>query len=306
MQFVRMLSLPFEDDQAKAALSDIREHKTRGTMRPIDKRFKEWLDKTIMENAYAAALALAPTLPSEDMYRQIVPSERQRDVLQAAAIDMDPIRSFQDYKFQLPVQMLGLGEAIGFELIMPVPEGWETILFPSLGRRCLIGSNNLLTELLRPCLTAAQDWMTLRYVVSELLDAVNDRGSIRHMFPWIVEAINESEWATDKRRFHRNVGVANNKVEREKVDQSFNEALLYGRGEMPRTTAIIRNACVSGGRLFSQIRMLKAVDERKFDRMQQRTIDSSSLVPNLTKALMSKTAKEDLEAVKEYYKQRNR
>ena len=195
--------LPFEGDQAKAALSVIREHKTRGNMRPISTVFREWLDRTILDNANAATMALAPTLPSPDMYRQIVPSERQRDVLQAAAIDMDPIRSVQEYQFQLPVQMLGLGEAIGFELIMPVPEGWETILFPSLGKRCLIGSNNLLTELLRPCLTGSARLMTLRYVVSELLDAVNDRGSIRHMFPWIVEAINESEWATDKRRFHR-------------------------------------------------------------------------------------------------------
>jgi hypothetical protein len=151
--------------------------------------------------------------------------------------------------------------------------------------------------------------MTLRYVVSELLDAVNDRGSIRHMFPWIVEAINEGEWATTKTRFYINAGCVNNKQEREKVDQTFNEALLYGRYNlppMPNMTPAIRAACMSGSRLFSQVRMLKAVDERKFNAMQTRTIDSSSLVPNLTKALMSKTAKEDLEAVKEFYKQRNR
>ena len=302
MQFVR--ALPFEDDIANKALAVIREHKTRGKMRPIYKAFREWLDTTIMDHANMATLTLAPVLPSDQLYEHIVTNRDLRATLQAAAAEMEPYSTFADHRFKLPVHMLGLGEYIGFELTMPVPKEWGSILFPAESKRALLGPNNMLTELMRPCLTAAQGWMCLRYTVNELLDAVNDRGSIRHLFPWIVEAINESEWRTNKQRFYRNHGIASNKAERENCDRSFNEALLYGRGEMVRTTATIRNICTSGSRLFSQVRMLKAVDERRLTDMQMRTIDSSSLVPNLTKALMPKAVKEELEAVKEYYNQR--
>ena len=58
-------------------------------MRPIHNVFTDWLLSTINSQAQEVINALAPSMPTWELYKLIVPHEELRDVLQAAAIHMD-------------------------------------------------------------------------------------------------------------------------------------------------------------------------------------------------------------------------
>ena len=69
-----------------------------------------------------------------------------------------------------------------------------------------------------------------------------------------------------RHRFYRWHGLGNNKAEREKCDLTFKAALELRRGAAPVMTRTIREVCLSGTKLFAQVRMLKAVSEKTLRR----------------------------------------
>ena len=195
---------------------------------------------------------------------------------------------------------LDVSRMVPFSLTMPVPTGWSTILLPAVQQRAIIGVDKKLTDLLLPSIREAQAWITLQHVTKALLTLTNDRASIRDMFPWVVELINECDWSTSNQRFYRYHGLGNNKAEREKCDLTFKAALELRRGAAPVMTRTIREVCLSGTKLFAQVRMLKAVSEKNFEAQQTRLTNMATLVPNLERELIPANVTSDLDAIREY------
>ena len=268
-------------------------------MANIHPAFTDWLASVMDEYAMSATLMLGPSLPSAELYELLVPDAALRDTLQAAAINMSSVQSINT-RVQLHSNLPTFGGNLNFELVMPVPQGWNTILFPRTSKRVMIGGHYpKLTELLMPSLRVAQEWVTLKHVVTGLLSIANDRNAIRDMFPWIVDAINEGEWRDKNRQFFTYRGIKS-KVERDKVDATFRAALTLKHGNVPLMTPDIRKVCLSGTRLFSQIRMLKASDEGTFERMQWRATSNAALTPVLSGELIPENITNDMQSIMDY------
>lgn len=265
-------------------------------MRPIHHVFVSWLRDMIDEKAEQAINILAPTMQTWDMYRHLVPREKDRDELQCAAALLQPMKTFNEHGFKLNVHTLNIKEPVEFQLIMPVPKGWNAILMPAIEHCTTIGwgdGQTGLNNLIMPSLTAAQQWTTLRHVTLWLLDYVKDRAAIRDMFPWIGETIAEGKW--QEYYGYRNLA----RDTKESCDKTFAHAVKLRQGYTPRMTPEIRQICQSGVKLFSQLRMLKLVEGDKFDRLQVRTIDSAALVPSMDKSLIPQSVHDDLAAIKD-------
>lgn len=272
-------------------------------MRALHTTFRSWLKTVINHNAGEVVVSLAPTMPTEELYPYLVPNDVKRTRLQLAAECMSPQQTVQASALELPVRLreLEIGVALPFEIVLKVPDGWGTILLPALEHRAYLGNNNVLTELLLPSIRMAQQWANLKHVTNFMLNMTNDRAAVREMFPWIVELVKDSEWHTNRRHFYVAYGIGNNKQEQEDCDRTFNEVTTIYRGFAPRMTTPVRDICLSGGKLFSQVRMAKSVDEAKFDRMQWRTMDSSSITPVVSDKMVPPSIHQDLQSVKQLY-----
>lgn len=272
-------------------------------MRALHVAFRAWLKNAISHNAEEVVLSLSPTLPGDQLYNLLVPDNIVRTKLRLAAECMPVQDQIIHNNYDMPVRLhdLGIGVWLPFELVLKVPDGWGTILLPALQHRAYLGSNNVLTELLLPSIRMAQQWASLKHCTNFLLNITNDRATVREMFPWIVEAVKESQWATDKHRFYANNGIANNKQEQADCDRTFNEVITIYRGFAPRMTTPVREVCLSGGKLFSQVRMAKSVDEAKFNQKQWRTMDSSSITPVVSDKMVPPSIHQDLQSVKQLY-----
>jgi hypothetical protein len=275
-------------------------------MRPIDYNFGSWLQTTLNNNAGLATMALSPTLPTPDLYRLLVPDEEVRSILQQAARVLAPVRTIRDNDFELfcTHPSLDIATPLQFTLTMPVPKDWETILFPGIkkGWRPIISANadQEITSLLMPSLKVAQQWAHLEYVVVEMMKLVNDRQTIADMFPWIPELIKESDWWNKRGHFYRYNNITMQRA-KERVDQTFTDAMQPFHTMPKRMSRNIRDICLSGSMLFSQLRMLKAVKGDDIEMLIYRTMNSSSIVPHINKpALISKTVQEDMEAIKTF------
>jgi hypothetical protein len=268
-------------------------------MRPLHTAFRRWLKDTIEANSEAVVLSLSPSMPAEQLYELLVPNYDTRTKLLLAAECLPAQSEVCSYSFELPVRLreLELGVALPFQVFLKVPEDWGTILLPALEHRAYLGNNNVLTELLLPSIKMAQQWAKFKHCTNHLLNLTNDRAAVREMFPWIVEAVKDCEWTRNPNRFYSHHGIGNNVQEQKDCDRTFNEVITMYRGYAPRMTTAVREICLSGGKLFSQVRMAKTVDGDRFDRMQQRTMNSSSIVPKVSDKMVPNSIDDDLKSI---------
>jgi hypothetical protein len=274
-------------------------HKPIPIRPPIHPVFTKWLRDMIDEKAGQAVQILSPSMPTDKLYSYLVPKQFDRTELQAAAELMRPMKNFSDHSFELNVHALNLSSTVEFSLIMPVPPRWNAILMPDTRYCATIGGpegGSELTDLIMPALTVAQSWAVLKHVTMWMIEHSRDRTALRDMFPWLPELIQESDWQSyyNYRALSRD--------QKEACDRTFAAALKLTHGGAPRMTPAIRAICLSGTKLFSQIRMMKLVDETKFEQLQMRTTDSASLVPSISGNLIPQSVNDDLADIRELRK----
>lgn len=252
-------------------------------VKPIYPKFKQWLNDKINIQAGYVISHVTKDLTAKELFEALVPEEYWK-TLRAAAELMLPERT-QSFK----VSINYMGSLYSFNTTF-IHKPASYVLLPRYLNH--IEPNTKLMEYVTPAFSIACDWMTLRYVVSELIKLIDNRQMLSTLFPWLPALVRDSGWKymdeddiTDydafrnRQRWYDDEMDIKNKPDRINCDRTFRAVLNY-RVPTPPLAASVREAIALGDKLFTQYRLLK---------QENRTIEHNecSIIPSFGTSFVS-------------------
>lgn len=258
--------------------------------KPIYPKFKSWLNDKITTQASYVISHVTKNLTVDELFEALVPEEHWQTLRTAA--ELMPFERSQNERVSLNYN----GATYSFNVTF-IHKPASHILLPRVLN--WIEPNTKLMEYLTPVFSIACNWMTLRFVVQELMKLMDNRNMLSNLFPWLPHLIRDSGWVyvnegdvtdyskqRDREKWYDNEMDIKSKVDRQNCDRTFLAVLNY-RTSIPPLASSVRAATALGDKLFTQYRLLKQ-ENRIVEHNQSAIIPSLNgnfISPDLIKGL---------------------
>lgn len=240
--------------------------------RTIDSSFKQWLRGHIEETGELMVNAILPQFDTIELYNALVPNRITFEILTRAGRYLQPEFNHMETPYittQFSDGTMEIQYALSFMDVNTTT--FNHILLPY--DIDTLTTDSELGQKIIPVAMIAREWSTLYHVVDEMMvNIATDPRSLGGVFPWVKTLIQGSEWAQDKRLFHRHYGLTTKK-DQDSCDASF-EGALGIPFNVPPLRAELKQAALSGTKLLSQARMLLSSPNYKDQRRARRDITS--------------------------------